>query len=74
MIINYQSDIRMKELKNKFENEIAATINDVKKFLQKEYKAITGNSVTLQRKVNVEFLFNKHQMFEHLSKPTNTIR
>ncbi len=51
MIINYQSDIRMKELKNlKFENEIAATINDVKKFLQKEYKAITGNSVTLTKK------------------------
>ena len=51
MIVNYQSDIRMKELKNlKFENEIAATINDVKKFLQKEYKAITGNSVTLTKK------------------------
>ena len=48
MIINYQSDVRMKDLKgNGFENEIAQTLNDVKKFLQKEYKAITGNSVTL---------------------------
>ena len=51
MIINYQSDVMMKDLKNdKFENEIARTINEVKKFLQKEYKAVTGNSVSLTKK------------------------
>ena len=27
-----------------------STINDVKKFLQKEYKAVTGNSVSLTKK------------------------
>ena len=48
MIINYQSDVMMKDLKDgRFENEIAQTINEVKKFLQKEYKAITGKSITL---------------------------
>ena len=57
MIINYQSDIRMKELKgNGFENEIAQTINDVKKFLQKEYKAITGKSVSLTKKGEPQIL------------------
>ena len=38
MIINYQSDVMMRDLKDKgFENEILRTINEVKKFLQKEY-------------------------------------
>jgi len=51
MIINYQSDVAMKDLKNDgFENEIARTINEVKKFLQKEYKAVTGKSVSLTKK------------------------
>jgi len=51
MIINYQSDVRMKDLKeNGFENDIVRTINEVKKFLQKEYKTITGNSVSLTAK------------------------
>ena len=51
MVINYQSDVRMCDLKeNGFENEITRTINEVKKFLQKEYKAITGNSVSLTAK------------------------
>ena len=51
MIINYQSDVRMKELKdNSFEKNVASMLNDVKKFLQKEYKVVTGNSVTLTAK------------------------
>jgi hypothetical protein len=51
MIINYQSDVMLKDLKeNGFENDITRTINEVKKFLQKEYKAITGNSVSLTAK------------------------
>jgi hypothetical protein len=57
IIINYQSDVRMKDLKdNRFENDIAATINDVKKFLVKEYKAITGNSITLTKKGEPQIL------------------
>ena len=48
MIINYQSDIRLKEVyAGGFEDEIVRMMNEVKKFLQKEYKAITGNSVSL---------------------------
>jgi len=48
MIINYQSDVMMRDLKdNGFENDIVHTINEVKNFLQKEYKAVTGKSVSL---------------------------
>ena len=51
MIINYQSDVMMKDLKDDgFENEIIRTINEVKKFLQKEYKTITGKSISLTAK------------------------
>tara|TARA_R100000388_G_scaffold93869_1_gene79489 strand:+ start:1246 stop:1794 length:549 start_codon:yes stop_codon:yes gene_type:complete len=51
MIINYQSDVMMKDIKNDgFENEISRMINEVKKFLQKEYKAVTGKSVSLTKK------------------------
>ena len=57
MIINYQSDVRMCDLKeNGFENEITRTINEVKKFLQKEYKVITGNSITLTKEGDCQIL------------------
>jgi hypothetical protein len=46
--INYQSDIRLKEVHDgKFEQDITRQLNEIKKFLQKEYKAITGKSVSL---------------------------
>ena len=50
MVIAYQSEIRLKDVyKGGFEAEIDISINEIKKFLQKEYKAITGNSVTLTK-------------------------
>jgi len=49
--INYQSDVRLKDVHdNKFEQDIERMLNEVKKFLQKEYKTITGNSVTLTKR------------------------
>ena len=30
-----------------FEGDIVRQLNEIKKFLQKEYKAVTGNSITL---------------------------
>ena len=33
-------------------------INDIKKFLQKEYKSITGNSVTLTKKGEAKIMAN----------------
>jgi len=57
MVINYQSDVVMKEVKDDgFESEIVRTINEVKKFLQKEYKSITGKSVSLTAKGEPQIL------------------
>ena len=51
MCINYQSDTRLKDVQDpKYEQEIERMLNEVKKFLQKEYKAITGNGITLKKK------------------------
>ena len=49
--INYQSDVMLKEVKDsKFEQEMERMLNEIKKFLQKEYKSITGNGITLTKK------------------------
>ena len=49
--INYQSDVLLKDVKDsKFEQDMERMLNEIKKFLQKEYKAITGNSVTLTKR------------------------
>ena len=51
MIINYQSDVRLKEVHNPdYQNEVNRMINEIRKFLQREYKAITGKSVRLTSK------------------------
>ena len=48
IVINYQSDILLKQVHGGgFEDDIARQLNEIKNFLQKEYKAVTGNSVTL---------------------------
>ena len=57
MIINYQSDVRLKEVKDpKYDQEIARMLNEIKKFLQREYKALTGNSVRLTAKGEAQIL------------------
>ena len=57
MCIHYQADIMLKQIYNgDFENEMARMLNEVKKFLQKEYKSITGNSVTLTKSGDVSIL------------------
>ena len=39
MIINYQSDVRLQEVKDpKYDQEIARRLNEIKKFLQRDYK------------------------------------
>ena len=47
--INYQSDIRLQEIHRSkdYEGDIVRQLTEIKKFLQKEYKAVTGKSVTL---------------------------
>jgi hypothetical protein len=55
--IKYQSDIQLKEVHGGgFEAEMERRLNEIKKFLQKEYKIITGNSVTLTKEGDISIL------------------
>ena len=57
MCISYQSDIKLKEIyAGKFEQEMESTINDIKSFLQKEYKSVTGKSVSLKEEGEIDVL------------------
>ena len=49
LCIHYHGEIKIKELHNpsKFESDVEDMINQIAKFLRKEYKSITGNSLTL---------------------------
>ena len=50
LCIHYQSDVQLKEVYGKdFESEMESMIDKVKNFLQKEYKKITGESVSLKK-------------------------
>jgi len=49
MVVNYQSEIQLKEVyKGGFEAETEQRIEDIVSFLKKEYKKITGESVSLK--------------------------
>ena len=57
MCISYQSDIKLKEVyAGGFEQEMEATINDIKNFLQKEYKKVTKKSVSLKKQGDVDVM------------------
>tara|TARA_R100000808_G_C2134201_1_gene142789 strand:+ start:596 stop:1147 length:552 start_codon:yes stop_codon:yes gene_type:complete len=58
MIVTYQAECMLKEThpRNQFENEIERRFVDIVKFLKKEYKNITKNSVTLSETAPVDIL------------------
>ena len=58
MIITYQGDIMMKEIhpRGQFENDIERKFGDIVKFLKKEYKKITKESVTLSETAPADIL------------------
>jgi len=48
LIVTYQTELRMKEFHNsKLDEEIERVYKGIIKFLKKEYKAITGNTIAL---------------------------
>jgi len=50
LCITYQSDVQLKEVyANGFESEVEGMIEKVKSFLQKEYKKVTGDSISLSK-------------------------
>ena len=55
--ILYQSDIQLKEVHGGgFENMINGHINEDKNFLQKEFKSITGKTITLTPSAEVDIM------------------
>jgi len=49
LIVTYQSEIPIKEFHNsKYDQEIEQTFADIVKFLKKEYKTVTGDSLSLK--------------------------
>jgi hypothetical protein len=60
LTISYQSEIRLKEVAEKgFEGEIEDMINSIAKYLKKEYKAVTGDSLSLSPEGEVSILVQK---------------
>tara|TARA_R100000008_G_scaffold83345_1_gene68660 strand:+ start:1271 stop:1810 length:540 start_codon:yes stop_codon:yes gene_type:complete len=49
MCLSYHSEVQLKEVyAGGFEDQIEQTLSEVIKFLKKEYRKVTGNSVTLE--------------------------
>ena len=60
LIINYHSEASLKDLhkgRNKFESEVESQISDIVKFLKKEYKKVTGNTLSLKKDGEVDIRF-----------------
>jgi hypothetical protein len=58
LVVTYQGESLVKEMhpRNQFENEIEAKFSDIAKFLKKEYKKITKNSVSLTEVADADIL------------------
>jgi hypothetical protein len=55
MCLTYQSEVRLKEVYSKgFEEDVEKQLAEIVKFLQKEYKKITGKSVSLTTEGEVD--------------------
>jgi hypothetical protein len=60
LIITYQSETNLKEVKDeKYENEIEGMINNVANFLKKEYRKVTGGSVSLTKEGECDVLVQR---------------
>jgi len=57
MCLNYMSEVQLKEVYAAgFETEVEQRMTDITSFLKKEYKKITGNSVTLTKEGDIDVL------------------
>jgi AraC-like DNA-binding protein len=57
LVVKYHGEMRLKDTHDKkFEDDIAANLNDITKYLKKEYKRLTKNSLTLTKKGEPDIL------------------
>ena len=60
LMVLYQSECSIKDIHGgKLEGDVEAMINDIAKFLKKEYKKITGDALTLTKEGEVDVLVQK---------------
>ena len=53
----YQTDIKLKDVyATNFENDMASMVNNVKKFIQKEYKKAIGDTLTLTKEGEIDIM------------------
>ena len=58
--VTYQAEVRIKDVKdNGFENDIERQIAEIVKFLKKEYKAITSDTLTLKKEGDSHILVQR---------------
>ena len=57
LIVSYQYDCKLQHVhSNGFESEIDSTVNDVVKFIKKEFKKLTGSSLSLKAEGEIDVL------------------
>jgi len=58
LVLKYQGECKLTDThdRNKFENEITSKIKDIVKYLKKEYKKLTGETLTLTKVGESEIL------------------
>tara|TARA_Y100000034_G_scaffold118099_1_gene158406 strand:- start:108 stop:677 length:570 start_codon:yes stop_codon:yes gene_type:complete len=57
MILTYQSEIKLKEVHDSnFENDVNQTLADISSFIKKEYKKITGESLSLKERGEADIM------------------
>ena len=55
LCIHYHAEVQLKDVHNKdFESDLEKMINDIAKFLKKEYKKVTGDTLTLTAEGELE--------------------
>tara|TARA_R100001082_G_scaffold110403_1_gene90263 strand:+ start:4547 stop:5065 length:519 start_codon:yes stop_codon:yes gene_type:complete len=58
--VSYQSEARLRDVKEKdFEDSILSKLADIVKFLKKEYKSITGDTLTLTKEGEHQILVQR---------------
>ncbi len=75
LIIKYQSEVKLSDTKDaKFENETEGMIADIAKYLRKEYKKVTGNSLTLTKDGEVNMLVQRLSNYRTWVEATATYK
>ena len=75
MCLSYMSEVHLKEVyANGFESDIEKQISEIVKFLQKEYKKITGKSVSLTAEERLMSEWKIHHVYALGLRQRCTIR